>query len=111
MTDKPIGDFPITDAARGVPSDKLTAFEGQTVTNKDPTCESQSPTNPFARSNEKFSNTQLRLKQEHAELLGALKSMTLHYVGLALSGDCGFWDPELEDEVIKARELIAKVEK
>lgn len=42
------------------------------------------------------------------ELVGALEMMTEHYARLANSGDAGFWDPEDETEVRKARTIIAK---
>lgn len=40
-------------------------------------------------------------------LLGALIEITEHYVSMADSGDCGFWDAEKEDEVKHARAAIA----
>lgn len=46
--------------------------------------------------------------EAHADLVDCLSDMTEHYVQLAGCGDCGFWDPELEIEVIAAREMIAK---
>lgn len=51
-----------------------------------------------------------RLAQAAPELLAALKMMVDHYVQLASSGDCGFWNPEDEEQVIGAREAIAKAE-
>ena len=46
------------------------------------------------------------LRAERDGLLAALEIMTKHYVQLANCGDCGFWDPEAEDEVIQARAAI-----
>lgn len=44
------------------------------------------------------------------DLLEALKAMLARYVSLAGSGDCGFWDPETENEVIAARSAIQRAE-
>jgi hypothetical protein len=44
---------------------------------------------------------------EVARLRAALTSITNRYCDLAESGDCGFWDPEDEDEVKQARAAIA----
>lgn len=41
-------------------------------------------------------------------LLAALETLTKRYVGLASSGDCGFWNPEEEDEVIAARAALSR---
>jgi hypothetical protein len=41
-------------------------------------------------------------------LEAALKGMLDRYVGLANSGDAGYWDCEQEDEVIAAREALAQ---
>jgi hypothetical protein len=49
-----------------------------------------------------------RLASAAPDLLEALKAMVARYVSLAGSGDCGFWDPETEDEVIAARKAIAE---
>ncbi len=43
---------------------------------------------------------------EAERLREALENMTRRYVDLAGSGDCGFWDPEEEDEVIAARAAL-----
>lgn len=43
------------------------------------------------------------------DLLAALKMMTDKYVELANSGDCGFWDVSKDEDVIKARAVLAKV--
>lgn len=37
----------------------------------------------------------------------ALAAITDHYVSLANSGDAGFWDPEKEEPVIRARHALA----
>jgi hypothetical protein len=42
------------------------------------------------------------------ELLAALSALLERYVGLVESGDAGFWDAEAEEEVINARDAIAK---
>ncbi len=42
------------------------------------------------------------------DLLEALEKLTERYVSIAGSGDCGFWNPEKESEVIAARAAIAK---
>jgi hypothetical protein len=41
-----------------------------------------------------------------AELEAALQLMLDHYLSLANCGDCGFWDPEKEEEVIAARKAL-----
>ena len=41
-----------------------------------------------------------------AELEAALQMMLDHYLSLANCGDCGFWDPEKEKEVIAARKAL-----
>ena len=43
------------------------------------------------------------------DVTDCLSDMTEHYVRLAGCGDCGFWDPEQESEVIAARKMIASV--
>lgn len=55
-------------------------------------------------------NTIDRLVAERALLLAALKAVTDKYADLVNSGDCGFWNPESEPEIIMARVAIAKVE-
>lgn len=40
------------------------------------------------------------------KLRTALENLLEHYVSLAHSGDCGFWDPEKEEQVIAAREAL-----
>lgn len=42
------------------------------------------------------------------ELAAALAALLDRYVDLVNCGDCGFWDPEAEDEVIAARAALAK---
>ena len=42
------------------------------------------------------------------EMLEALEGITARYVDLAGSGDCGFWNPEEELQVIQARAAIAR---
>lgn len=44
------------------------------------------------------------------ELLDALRAITKRYVDLAGSGDCGFWNPEEEPEVIAARAALEKAD-
>lgn len=51
-------------------------------------------------------STVARLEAERDRLREALTSMLNHYVRLAGSGDCGFWDPEEEAEVIAARAAL-----
>lgn len=46
------------------------------------------------------------LQTENESLRRALEDMTRRYVDLAGSGDCGFWDPEAEEEVIAARAAL-----
>ena len=46
--------------------------------------------------------------EANRDLVDALSDMTEHYVSLAGCGDCGFWDPEQESEVIAARKMIAE---
>jgi hypothetical protein len=38
----------------------------------------------------------------------ALDGLLERYTGLVNCGDCGFWDPEKEDEVINARRALAE---
>jgi len=49
-----------------------------------------------------------RLIASAPQLLAALEMLTVRYVDLAGSGDCGFWNPEEEPEVIAAREAIER---
>jgi uncharacterized SAM-dependent methyltransferase len=46
-------------------------------------------------------------KKRIEALEAGLRTMVGHYVELAGSGDCGFWDPEKEPEVIAARALLS----
>jgi hypothetical protein len=46
--------------------------------------------------------------EAHRDLVDCLDDMTKHYVELAGSGDCGFWNPEREMEVIAARKMVAE---
>ena len=41
-------------------------------------------------------------------LTAALSDLLKRYVALANSGDCGFWNPEIEKVVIAARQELAK---
>lgn len=49
-----------------------------------------------------------RQVRKRGDMLAALKAMTERYVDLAASGDCGHWDPEEEEVVIRARAAIAE---
>jgi hypothetical protein len=44
------------------------------------------------------------------DMLAALKALTERHASLVNSGDCGFWDPETEQQMIAARAAIAKAE-
>jgi hypothetical protein len=44
----------------------------------------------------------------HDDLVEALKATVEAYCDLANSGDCGFWDPEITDEVKQARAALRK---
>ena len=59
-----------------------------------------SPASPF--------NPQSGAQQRTALLYEALQTITKRYVDLVNCGDCGFWNPEQEPEVIKARAALAK---
>lgn len=48
------------------------------------------------------------LERRCRNLEAALKGVLDRYVGLANSGDAGYWDCEQEDEVIAAREALAQ---
>ena len=43
----------------------------------------------------------------HAALVAALNGLLNKYVAMVSSGDCGFWDPEEEAEVIAARATLS----
>lgn len=49
-----------------------------------------------------------RLIEAAPSLLRALRLVLKRYVDLVNCGDCGCWDPEVEDDVIEARAAIAK---
>lgn len=49
-----------------------------------------------------------RLIAAASDLLAALRDILNRYVELAGSGDCGFWDPETEPEVIAARAALTR---
>lgn len=49
-----------------------------------------------------------RLMEAAPDLLAALAKITMRYVSLVESGDCGNWDAGDEDEVKNARAAIAK---
>lgn len=42
------------------------------------------------------------------DMLDALEGILAHYVALAESGDAGFWNPEMEPQVLAARAAIKK---
>lgn len=41
------------------------------------------------------------------EVVGALGGLLDHYIQLVASGDCGFWNPEEEEPVIRVRAALA----
>ncbi len=49
-----------------------------------------------------------RLMAASPDLYEALAKLTEMYVQLAGSGDCGFWNPEEDPEVIAARSALLK---
>lgn len=49
-----------------------------------------------------------RLIAAAPDLREALAALLERYTGLVNCGDCGFWDPETEDEVKAARAALAK---
>ena len=51
-----------------------------------------------------------QLRSLNNELVEVLKALLEDHVRLVNSGDCGFWDVELEPEVIAARAVISKAE-
>jgi hypothetical protein len=52
----------------------------------------------------------IELRAENERLRAALEPLLKRYVTLASSGDCGFWNPEEENEVISARAALRSVE-
>jgi len=50
------------------------------------------------------------LHKSAPDLYEALKELLKHYLKLADSGDCGFWDSGKETQVINSRKAIVKVE-
>lgn len=50
----------------------------------------------------------IKAMQCHDELVTALSNMITRYTGLVNCGDCGNWDPEREEIVIRARAALAK---
>lgn len=54
------------------------------------------------------SKEDMALIEAAPELLEAMEGLLDHYVALVNSTDCGFWDPEAEEEVRAARAAIAK---
>lgn len=50
--------------------------------------------------------TRARTSRELA-LVKALNGLLERYTGLVNCGDCGFWDPEKEENVIAARSALA----
>lgn len=53
-------------------------------------------------------NSRASLVEEVERLREALAALVNEYVELVKSGDCGFWGPEKEDEVIAARKALEK---
>ncbi len=51
-----------------------------------------------------------RLDENKYELYKSLKTFVEMYVRMVNSGDCGFWNPEDDDEVLIARRVLAKIE-
>jgi len=56
---------------------------------------------------EEFGRSVVTAVNNHAALKDALSGILKRYVELAGSGDCGFWDPEEEQEVIAARAALS----
>lgn len=51
-----------------------------------------------------------QLERDRADLLACLRAMLDCYISLVNSGDCGNWDVESEEEVKRARALLARLE-
>lgn len=49
----------------------------------------------------------LRWIDQNNRLRAALSGLVDHYVEMVNSGDCGFWDPETDDEIIAARAALS----
>ena len=49
-----------------------------------------------------------RLISAAPDMLEALEALLAHYIEIADSGDCGFWDPRKEPVVIAATAAISK---
>ena len=50
----------------------------------------------------------VRAVNAHDDLVAALRALVDKYAELVNGGDCGFWNPENEDEMKAARTAIAK---
>jgi hypothetical protein len=49
----------------------------------------------------------IELERINKMLAHALEQMIERYIRLVNSGDCGDWDPEMDDEVINSRSALA----
>lgn len=54
---------------------------------------------------ENFTKTEAQL----SEAIVQLQKILGKYVELAASGDCGFWNPEKEDDIIECRAFIKRI--
>lgn len=61
------------------------------------------------KSDEEIEATMALLESSPA-LFEALKQFVSEYVALINSGDCGNWDPETEEKVIKARAALSSAQ-
>lgn len=61
------------------------------------------------REREQYNGMHQIAVMEIERLRFALEGLLDRYTGLVNCGDCGFWDPETEREVIDAREALARV--
>ena len=75
--------------------------------NSDTSCVANIPLPVRDRSNQEQEDN-AKLIEVAPELLEALQALLKNHVTLVESGDCGFWDAEKEDEVIKARSALKK---